>query len=1035
MNKRLLLFNLLLFLGCSLSMIAQDRRITGKVVSAADGSPLPGVSVQVKGTAKGTATDASGNYAVSVPSGKGILEIRSVGFNAQTLQIGSQSIINLALTESDNSLGEVVVVGYGTQNKRELTGNIAKIKSTDIADMPVTSFDQAMQGKAAGVLVNAGSGKLGQGIRINVRGQSSISANTQPLYVIDGIPMTTTDLSFQGGSTNPLADINPQDIESLDILKDASASAIYGSRGANGVVIVTTKKGKSGSAKVNFGYMTGSSSPTKKLQFLNTDQYVKFYNQAAANSDRIDDYPDPKDPDSYRFYMNSFYDTQGLGTFGKGTQASTNWGDLAYQDAPMSQYDLNISSGNDKTTLYVSGQYLDQKGILIGNALSRATGRVNMTHKLNDKFDLGLSIAMSRSINNRLSGDRQFDNPMQMVALPPMTPSIDPTTNLPVGTSPGDVSVPYYYNPIVNIGNANYNTTVNRNISNVFGQYKIAKNLTFRSELGIDILNQLEEQYYNTKTARNTSVPGGLGRSRTVGVENLNTNNFLTFNNSFDKHAFDVTVGMSYQKSVTKQHFIEGQDFPSDSYQTIFTAARKTDGSSTETAFSFLSYFARLNYKLSDKYLLGLSTRIDGSSRFGTNNRYGFFPAASAGWLISEEDFLKNNKIVSSMKLRASFGRTGNAEINAGGAINTQNFPQRGLFAGDAGYGATPGQRPVQLANPDLSWETTDQFDIGLDFGFLNDRITGEIDYYQKNTSNLLLNVNVPATTGFATITRNVGKLVNKGFEFVLNTNNLVGDFKWSTRFNAAYNANKVTDVQGQIIEGGLNNMSRVVEGQPIGTFFTAEYAGVDPANGDALWFKNTKNTDGTIDRATTKTYNQAQRVIAGKPLPDWVGGVTNTFSYKGLELSVFFNGQFGNQLNFYGVGRFSSANGRFEDNQTVDQLAAWTKENPNTNVPEARLFFNNGAQPSTRFILDGSYVRLRNVTLAYNLPKSILNKAKINSLRIYVTGQNLATFTNYAGWDPEVNADDIVTNIAQGYDFYTAPQARTITFGLNLGF
>ncbi|PWK29436.1 TonB-linked SusC/RagA family outer membrane protein [Arcicella aurantiaca] len=1040
MNKRLL-FSLIMFLGCTLSMIAQDRRITGKVVSAGDGSPLPGVSVQLKGTSKGTSTDAAGNYAISIPTGKGSIEFRSVGFSSKTVEIGGQSTVNVALLESENSLGEVVVVGYGTQIKRELTGNIAKIKSSEIADMPVTSFDQTIQGKAAGVLVNAGSGKLGQGIRINVRGQSSISANTQPLYVIDGIPMTTADLSAQFGSTNPLADINPQDIESLDILKDASASAIYGSRGANGVVIITTKKGKAGLTRVNFGYQTGSSTPTKKLQFLNTEQYVKFYNQAAANSDRIDDYQDPNDPDSYRYYMNSFYETQGLGTFGTGTQASTNWGDLAYQDAPMSQYDINISSGSDKTTLYLSGQYLTQKGILVGNGLNRATGRINLTHKLSDKFDLGVSVAMSRSVNNRISGDRQFDNPMQMVALPPMTPSIDPTTNLPVGTAPGDVSIPSYYNPLVNIGNAFYNTTVNRNISSVFGQYKLTKNLLFRSEFGVDVLNQLEEQYSNSKTARNSGVPGGIGRSRTVGIENLNTNNFFAFNEIFGKHTVDATLGMSYQNSVTKRHFIEGQDFPSDAYQTIFTAARKTDGESSETAFSFLSYFARVNYKFSDRYLVGLSARIDGSSRFGANNRYGFFPAASAGWVLSEEDFLKNNKAVSFLKLRASYGRTGNAEISttggglSGTGTNTQNFPQRGLFAGDAGYGATPGQRPVQLANPDLSWEITDQFDIGIDYGFLNNRISGEIDYYQKNTSNLLLNVNVPATTGFASITKNVGKLVNKGFEFVVNTDNLVGDFKWSTRINAAYNMNKITDIQGQIIEGGLNNMSRAVEGEPIGTFFTAEYAGVDPANGDALWYKNTKNADGSLDRTTTNSYNQAQRVVVGKPLPDWVGGITNTFSYKGLELSVFFNGQFGNQLNFYGVGRYSSANGRFEDNQTVDQLAAWTKDNPNTNVPEARLFFNNGAQPSSRFILDGSYVRLRNITLAYNLPKSIINKAKISSLRVYLTGQNLATFTNYAGWDPEVNADDVVTNIAQGYDFYTAPQARTITFGLNLGF
>ena len=551
-------------------------------------------------------------------------------------------------------------------------------------------------------------------------------------------------------------------------------------------------------------------------------------------------------------------------------------------------------------------------------------------------------------------------------------------------------------------------------------------------------MSQLEEQFYNSLTARNTGVPGGLGRSRTVRVENFNTNNFLGYTKAFDKHIFDATLGFSFQKSETKRHFIEGQDFPSDSYQTIFAAARKTDGNSSETAFSFLSYFARANYKFNDRYLLGVSARIDGSSRFGTNQRYGFFPAASLGWVVSEEEFLKNNKSISFLKVRTSFGRTGNAEIGAdgsGASTNTINFPQRGLYAGDAGYGTIPGQRPIQLANPDLSWETTDQFDLGVDFGFFNNRLSGEVDIYQKNTSNLLLNVNVPGSSGFATQTRNIGKLQNKGIEFVINSDNLVGQFKWKTSINIAKNANKVTNIQGQIIEGGLNNMSRAVEGEPIGTFFTAEYAGVDPANGNALWYKNTKNADGSIDRSTTNVYTQAQRVVVGKALPDWTGGMTNTFSYKGFDLSIFINGQLGNEINFYGVGRYSSANGRFEDNQTVDQLNAWTVDNRNTNIPEARLFYNNGAQPSSRFIQDGSFLRLRTVTFAYNLPKSVLSKAKINNMRVYVSAQNLATLTKYTGWDPEVNADDVVSNIAQGYDFYTAPQARTITFGINLGF
>ncbi|MGF7215610.1 TonB-linked SusC/RagA family outer membrane protein [Spirosoma lacussanchae] len=1004
---------------------AQTRSVSGRVTSSDDNAALPGVSVSVKGRTTGTLTDANGNYALNVDDNATLI-FSFIGFASIEEQVGSRSVINVKLQADVRNLNEVVVTGYGQQIKRDLTGNIAKIRPADIQDQPVTTFDQAIQGKAAGVQVNSGSGKLGQGIQVRVRGQSSVSASNQPLYVVDGTPVTTDNLSFNAAATNPLSDINPQDIESIEILKDASAGAIYGSRAANGVVLITTKKGRAGRTNVTFSAQAGSSEPTRKVQFLNTQQYVDFYRQAAANSDRIDGYA-ANDPDSYTTYMEDFFLTQGLGTFGTANQASTNWGDLAYQDAPFQQYDMNINGGNDKTTFYLSGQILDQKGILIGNALTRYSGRVNIDHKISDRFRVGFNTGLSRTFNQRLSGDRQFDNPVQMVALPPMTPSTDPATGLPAGTPPGDISIPYYYNPIVNLGNSNFNTTVYRNISNVYGQLGIVKGLTFRTEFGLDVLNQQEELYYSSKTQRNSGSPLGEASNRYVRVENYTTNNFFNYGTSFGRSAVDGVLGMSYQQSQRKTSLAEGQDFPSDAYKQLASAARKTNASSTQTDYRFLSYFVRANYKFADRYLLGVSARIDGSSRFGQDSRYGFFPAVSAGWVLTEENFLKNTSGISFLKLRASYGRTGNAEI--------ENFPQLGLFTGDGGYAGLPGQRPSQLANPNLKWETTDQADIGLDFGFLNNRINGEIDYYNKQTTGLLLNVNVPGTTGFSTQFRNVGSLENKGFEFVLNTENTTGAFRWTTSLNASTNRNKITNLQGQIIEGGLNAMSRAVEGQPLGVFFTPEYAGVDPANGNALWYKNTTGTDGSIDRTTTSTYNQAQRVVAGSPLPKWTAGVTNTFSYKGFSLSVFFNGVFGNKVNFYGVGRFSSANGRFEDNQTVDQLAAWTPQNTNTTVPEARLFFNNGAQPSTRFILDGSFVRLRNATLAYNLPKTLINRAKLNNVRIFVTGLNLLTFTNYAGWDPEVNADDIVTNIAQGYDFYTAPQARTITGGINIGF
>ena len=1024
MNKLLRVSLACLFLFVSFWGNAQTM-VTGKVTSSEDGSPLPGVSITIKGTTKGTSTDEKGTYKIAVPANS-TLQASFIGFTDAEQVVGNRSVVDFTLTSDVKSLNEVVVTGYGSQIKRDLTGNIVKIKSSEIEDMPVTTFEQSIQGKAAGVQINQGTGKLAQGIQVRVRGQSSVSASNEPLYVLDGIPLTQGDLSSNGGDTNPLVDINPQDIESIEILKDASAGAIYGARAANGVVLITTKRGKSGATKITFGMQYGKSKPTNILKFLNTKQYMDFYRIAAANSDAIDGY-NVKDPDSYTAYMESFFETQSLGTLGTANQADTDWGSLAFQNAPSKQYDLNLSGGSDKTTFFISGQLLDQTGILLGNAFNRYTGRMNLNHKVSERLNIGMNMSVARSLNERVSGDRQFDNPLQLVALPPMTPATDPTTGLPTGTPPGDISIPVYYNGMINIGNAYYNTTVHRNISSVYGEYTLLKGLRFRTEFALDLLNQQEEQYYNSKTQRNFGAPLGYGFNRFVRVENYNTNNYFVYDNVFGKHGINATAGLSYQNSQTKTSSAEGKDFPSDAYRMIASAARKTDASSSQSDYRFASYFTRLNYKFNDKYLLGLSARIDGSSRFGADNRYGFFPAVSAGWVLSEESFLKNIELISFLKLRASWGKTGNAEIG--------NFPQLGLFTGDAGYGTLPGQRPSQLANPSLGWESTQQIDIGLDFGILKNRINGEIDYYEKNTTGLLLNVNVPGTTGFATQVKNVGALTNKGFEFVLNTDNLVGKFKWKTSLNASTNKNKITDLQGQVIEGGLANMSRAVEGQPLGTFFTVEYAGVDPANGDALFYKNTKNPDGSLDRTTTKTYSQAQRVVIGSPLPKWVAGVTNTFSYKGFELSVFLNGVFGNKLNFYGVGRFSSANGRFEDNQTVNQLAAWTPQNTNTNVPQARLFFNNGAQASSRFIEDGSFVRLRNVTFAYNLPKSLISKVKLSNVRLYVTGQNLLTFTKYSGWDPEVNADDVVSNIALGYDFYTTPQAKTFMGGLNISF
>ncbi|MEY4540747.1 MAG: hypothetical protein RLZZ306_2504 [Bacteroidota bacterium] len=1023
MNKRLL-FSLLLFFGCSLSMIAQDRRITGKIVSAGDNSPLPGVSVQIKGTGKGTSTDATGNFAVSVPDGKTTLEIRSVGFASQTVQIGSQSVVNVTLVENENSLDEVVIVGYGTTKKSNLTGNVAQINSKAIENLPVLTTEQAIQGRAAGVFVESGNGKVGQGVKMRIRGSSSVSAGNEPLYVIDGIPMTsgsqsatTSPSGTTASSPNPLADINFNDIESIEILKDASAAAIYGARASNGVVLLTTKRGKSGKTNFNVSYFTGTSEATNRREFLNTAQYVELFKEARANAG---------------FSLaggETRFTRYGLGEKTRWSDptspnyTNTDWQDQVLRTGSINQFDASMSGGTDKTRFYASGSYSKQDGILVKNSFERISSRVNLDHKATEKLSVGINASLARTFNTRLANDNAFSTPMQIVALAPISPVIDPRTGDFTDTFNG-ADVTQYYNPLLSIANTDNSTENYRTIGNVYGQWNIISGLSFRSEYGFDMLVRNDDQYNGKKTVRN-SVNAGNGESirLTANTFNYNTNNFLTFSKLLaQKHDFNVVAGMSYQQSRRTALDATGRNLPSDAYRTIASAATKAEANSFERMFTFLSYFSRLNYKFGEKYLLGLSGRVDGSSRFGANNRYGFFPSVSAGWILSEESFLKNNSTISQLKIRGSYGLTGNAEI--------ANFGSLGLFTAE-GYAGVPGQRQFQIENPDLKWEKTAQTDIGIEIGLFNGRVSAEVDYYTKNTSDLLLDVNVPGTTGFSRQLKNVGELENKGWEFVLRTDNKFGDLTWRASINAATNANKILNLQGQVITGGFLN--RAVEGQPLGVFFGPEYAGVDPANGDAIYFKNTKNADGSIDRTTTNDVNTTENVAIGNPNPTWIGGITNDFSFKGIDLSITFQGVYGNDV-YNGAGKFMSANGDFYDNQTVDQMNRWQKAGDITNIPQARYVGGNGTAESSRYLESGSYTRLKTLTIGYNLPKSITEKLKLTKLRVYATANNLLTFTKYTGWDPEVNTD-YLSGVAAGNDFYSAPQPKTITFGLNLGF
>ncbi|WP_017731328.1 SusC/RagA family TonB-linked outer membrane protein [Nafulsella turpanensis] len=1027
---------------------AQSRTVTGTVTSAEDGIGLPGVAVLVKGTSTGVVTDFNGEYRVTVPSPEAVLSYSFVGFIPQEVVVGTRSTIDIVLEPDVKQLSEVVVVGYGTQLKQDLTGNVANISGEDIESTPVPTFEQALQGRAAGVQISSMNGKVGQGMNIRIRGGSSISASNEPLYVIDGIPVTSqSPPSTSGAPTSPLADINFNDIESIQILKDASAAAIYGSRAANGVVLITTKQGVAGETKFNASVQYGVSRPTGRREFLNAAQYIELFQEAAWNNDvrdgffadvvnaenpalipeNIENHPDYQY--SWLEYMHGTFDYLAGDTDWRALETDTDWNDIAFQDARVQIYDLSAQGGTEKTQFYASGGYSDTDGILIGNRFERIAGRLNLNHELGERFDLGLTVGISKTNNFRVSDDNQFATPLQLVAQAPITPVRDKE-----GVLFDDSFNPamFYYPATVELENSSFLTSTYRNLVSANIVYEATDHLSITGEYGFDLLTQNEDRYQDDRTIAGRSV-NGYGSASWTRIFNATSRVFATYANSFDIHNVDLTGGVEFQSSEMDYSYVAGQGYPVEDLQKVASAAEIVAGETSLTEFTFLSYFARANYKLQDRYLFSISGRVDGSSRFGTENRYGFFPAASAGWIISNEGFMDNDAI-SFLKLRASYGVVGNAEIG--------NFEHLGLYVAEP-YGGVSGLRPSQFRNPGLGWETTAQFDVGVDFGFFNDRLTGEVDYYQKNTTDLLLRVPLPATTGYEDQTRNLGALTNQGFELALDYHIVTGsDFHWSAGLNLARNINEITDLGDQdIIDNGSSSYLNVVKvGEPIGVFYGPEYAGVNPANGDAIWFVNGEATaDGEAifeqnGRLVTNNYNFANKVVLGNPSPEFFGGLSNSLSYKGLELNVLLQGVYGNKI-FNGGGTYMSANARYEDNQTIDQLARWQKPGDITDVPQARLYSNNGAQASSRYLSDGSYLRLKSVTIGYNLPADFLNRYEIDRLRIFLSGQNLLTFTGYEGWDPEVNTDYLASNIFLGNDFYAAPQARTVTLGVKFGF
>ncbi|TDB62335.1 TonB-dependent receptor [Arundinibacter roseus] len=975
-----------------------DRTLTGKVTDETNAG-LPGVSVVIKGTSRGTTTNANGEFTLTIPENTATtttLVFSFVGYSSREVVVGSQSNLAVSLSPESTALNEVVVVGYGTVKKSDLTGSVSQVKSDEINQFPTANALQSLTGRAAGVQVTQNSGAPGGAISVRIRGTNSIQGSNEPLYVVDGFPIF---------GSNPTV-LNNADIESIEVLKDASATAIYGSRGANGVVIITTKQGKSGTTKVDFETSYSVQTLRKKLDLMNGREYATFYNQQAQN-DRLAPY----------------FTQDQVNGFGDGY----DWQDLVFRKAPMKTTALNISGGNDKTQFSVSGSYFGQEGIIKGSDYNRFSLRTNINHKISNKFSLNFSSTLSKLRTDRRDsegGSRGNSMISAAISAPPtLTPYNEDGSYRVLA-----IAYPFVATDLINPLNfINEQTTqinANRILSNAALIFNPIPDITIKIAGGIENADDRTDNY----TTRNFFNSPGRASVSSYQFTSLLNENTISYNKTIaGVHSIAFVAGVTYQDFLTRTLGGSGNGFLSDITETSDLGSAITPGipSSGYSKSVLISYLSRLNYSYNDKYLVTASIRRDGSSRYSEGNKWGYFPSAAVAWKISNEEFLKNSTSISELKLRASWGLTGSQAINAYATLNELNSG-RTVFD-DAMYTTfTPGTR----LPGNLRWETTAQTDIGLDVGILNNRLLFTADYYIKNTRDLLSTVVLPASLGFTSTIQNIGAVQNKGLELGLNGRIFTGEFKWDLNANFAINRNKVVTLyDGNDILGGsvnvvvVNDASNILrEGHPIGSF----WGYVEDGYTEQGRIKY-KDLDGN------GTINQNDKTFIGDPNPDFIYGINSTMSYKNFDLSLFIQGVQGNDL-FNVSSIINTIDHGFGLNMTRDVLLnSWTPENPNAKYPI--ISRNTNSRISDRFIEDGSYLRFRNIQLAYNAPVSKWGIGWMRNLQLYVSGQNLLTFTSYSWWDPEVNSRGGGNSTSQGIDHNSYPTAKSVTAGIRVGF
>lgn len=982
-------------------LLAQTKKITGKVVSGEDGKPIPGVTIELLPSHNGTQTDTEGSFSVASNSDTAIVA-SSVGFAKQQLRIGDATSFTLTLSHVKNVLEDVVVVGYGTQKKRDLTGSVSSISGKEIKSLPVANAGEAMQGRAAGVQVIS-SGAPGSNVAFRIRGVGTIN-NSDPLLVIDGIP-----------SDAPLNTISPDDIASIEVLKDASAAAIYGSRGANGVIIITTKRGNNNASHLELKAFAGMQKATSMVPLLDATQFASLHNEMMANNGQ------PQNP----AYANP-------PSLGKGT----DWMDALFSPAPIQNYSLSYYGGSGKSNYYVSGGVLDQKGIVLNTSYRRYTIQFNSESQVLDWLKFGNNLTLNH--DQKKSGDYDIRN--TMAALP-----VQPIYN-PDGTYSGPVGQSSWYGDINNpIGKAtiNQNQTLGYNVlGNIFAEVKLFKDLKFKTTGGVQALfwdSRSWQPKYNW-----VPIPNPLSSLTQQSNKSLTWlwDNYFTYDKTFaGLHHLTVLAGTSAQNNRYDWLSATGKDFASDHTQQMTNsnpATQTANGDASEWAL--MSFIGRVNYAYNDKYLLTATLRRDGSSRFGENNRWGWFPSASFAWRVSNEKFFHSD-VISDLKFRVGYGITGNQNIgnySFASVLQTVNYNFNGQLVNAV--------VPQMIPNPNVKWENVAQANIGVDFGLLRGRIAVTADAYVKNTTDMLVPMSVPISTGYSDILVpyiNAGKVQNKGVELTINSQNIRGTFEWNTSFNISYNQNKIVSLNDSVpmfasFGGGLNQNTTIQNaGHPINSFYgfvtngifqtqaevdkyASQIPGADPFNrtspGD-IKFRDLDNS-GKID--------DNDRTYIGNPNPSFIFAMNNTFAWKGIDLSIFLQGVSGNQI--FNANRVYQEGMAVAQNQTTAVLDRWTGEGTSNTMP--RAVFNDpnkNTRVSDRFVEDGSYLRIKNITLGYTLPKAISQKAKMSTARIYLSCQNLYTFTKYSGFDPEV--------AASGIDYNLYPVTRTISAGINLVF